>query len=86
VAQNNLHTEDKMQNVESAVVSPWRGSRAVFGAVVAVVGVLAAANPQSAVLKALNEAVPQLADAVPTLITACGALIAAFSHPPQLGR
>jgi len=75
-----------MEKVESEVVSPWRGSRAVFGAVVAVVGVLAATNPQSAVLKALNEAAPQLADAVPTLITACGALIAAFSHPPQLGR
>ena len=62
------------------------GLHAVFGAVVAVVGVVAAANPQSVVLRAINDAVPQLATAVPAVITACGAIIAAFSQPPRLGR
>ena len=62
------------------------GANALFGAVVAVVGVVAAANPQNALLKAIDEAVPRLATAVPTLITACGAILAAFSQPPRLGR
>ena len=62
------------------------GAQAVFGAVVAGVGVLAAANPQSVLLQAINEAVPRLANAVPTVITACGAIIAAFSQPPRLRR
>jgi len=65
---------------------PKSGAHAVFGAVVAVVGVLASANPQSALLKAINDAVPQIATVVPTLITACGAIIAAFSQPPRLRR
>jgi hypothetical protein len=58
----------------------------VVGAIVAVVGVLAAANPQSVLLRAINEAVPHVANAVPTVITACGAIIAAFSQPPRLRR
>ena len=62
------------------------GTQAVFGAAVAIVGVLAAANPQSVLLRAINEAVPRLANAVPTVITACGAIIAAFSQPPRLRR
>ena len=62
------------------------GAHAVFGAVVAVVGVLAAANPQNALLRAIDDAVPRIAAAVPTLITACGAIIAAFSQPPRLRR
>jgi hypothetical protein len=56
----------------------------VFGVAMAVVGVLAAANPQNPLLRAINTAVPQVSDALPTLITAFGALLAAFSKPPQL--
>jgi len=70
-------------NLES---SKRRGVQALLGAVVAVVGALAAANPQSVWLRALNQAVPDLAGAVPALITGCGALIAAFSNPPSLNR
>jgi hypothetical protein len=62
------------------------GARALVGVAIAIVGVLAAANPDSAVLRALYVAMPQLADAVPTLITVCGALFAAFSQPPKLVR
>lgn len=62
------------------------GAQAVAGAVIAMIGVLAAANPASVLLQALNEAAPHLAAAVPTVITACGAIIAAFSPPPSLGR
>ena len=75
-----------MQNVKWPFAPSWRGWRAVIGVVVAVVGVLAATNPESSWLRALSYAMPQLADAVPTVVTACGALIAAFSQPPQLGR
>jgi hypothetical protein len=75
-----------MQSQQVPVPRPKRGWRAAFGVGVAVVGALAAANPQSQVLVALNAVAPQLAEAVPTLITACGALIAAFSQPPQLRR
>ena len=60
------------------------GTQAVVGAVLAMVGVLAAANPQNLILTAISQAAPQLAAAVPTVITACGALIAAFSAPPKL--
>ena len=62
------------------------GRNAVVGAVIAVIGVLAAANPGSVLLQALKDAAPQLASAVPTVITACGAIIAAFSPPPRLRR
>jgi hypothetical protein len=47
--------------------------------------VLAATNPSSALLKALGEAVPQLAATLPTVITACGAIVAALSQPSDLG-
>jgi hypothetical protein len=63
-----------------------QGTQAVVGAVIAVIGVLSAANPGSVLLKALNDAAPQLATAVPTVITACGAIIAAFSQPPRISR
>lgn len=63
-----------------------RGARALIGAAVAIVGVVAAANPNSAVLRALSQAMPQLADAIPTVITACGAVLAAFSQPPKMVR
>ncbi len=63
-----------------------RGARALAGVAIAIVGVLAAANPNSAVLRALNQAMPHLADALPALITAVGALVAAFSPPPKVRR
>ena len=62
------------------------GVRALMGVAVAIVGVLAAVNPDSLVLRALHQAMPQLADAIPTLIAACGAVLAAFSQPPKLLR
>lgn len=62
------------------------GTRAVVGVVIAVVGALAAAHPDSVLLQALTDAVPRLASAIPTVITACGAIIAAFSSPPGFGR
>lgn len=60
------------------------GTQAVVGAVLAVVGVIAAANPQNLILQAISNAAPQLAHAVPTVITTCGAIIAAFSTPPRM--
>ena len=62
------------------------GSQAVVGAVIAIVGALAAAKPDNVLLQALTDAVPKLANAVPTVITACGAIIAALSSPPRFGR
>ena len=61
-----------------------KGTQAIVGAVVAIIGVLATAHPTSALLKALSEAVPQLAGAIPLVITACGAILAAVSDPPKL--
>lgn len=63
-----------------------KGLRALLGAAVAIIGVLATAHPNSVLLKALSEAVPQLASALPTVITACGAIVAALSDPPELSR
>ncbi len=63
-----------------------KGLQALVGAAVAIIGVLAAANPTSSILKALGEAVPQLAASLPTVITACGAIVAALSSPPELSR
>lgn len=63
-----------------------KGLQALLGAAVAIVGVLAAANPTSVVLKALGEAMPQLAATLPTVITACGAIVAALSQPPDLPK
>ena len=76
--------------MDSHMEGPMRarsnGTQAVVGALIAIVGALASANPDSVLLQALTDAVPQLASAVPTVITACGAIIAAFSSPPNLGR
>ena len=63
-----------------------KGVQALFGAAVAIIGVLAAANPTSVLLKALGEAVPQLAASLPTVLTACGAIVAALSDPPDLAK
>ena len=65
---------------------PAGGGQAIAGALIAIVGMLAAANPQSVLLRALTEATPQLATAIPTVISACGAIIAALSPPPRIGR
>lgn len=74
-----------MQQVQNGV-GPARpkGVQALVGAAIAIIGVLAAANPTSELLKALGEAVPQLAASLPTVITACGAIVAALSQPPDL--
>ena len=71
---------------DSGVRPKPRGMQALFGAAVAIIGVLAAANPTSVVLKALGEAMPQLAATLPTVITACGAIVAALSQPPDLPK
>jgi hypothetical protein len=71
---------------EPAATSGSRGVRAIAGAAIAIVGVLAAVNPQSVFLRALHQAMPQIADAVPALITAVGAIVAAVSDPPRVTR
>jgi uncharacterized protein YybS (DUF2232 family) len=73
----------QLQNKTPEAARP-KGVQALAGAAIAIIGVLAAANPTSELLKVLGEAVPQLAAALPTVITACGAIVAAFSQPPDL--
>jgi uncharacterized protein YybS (DUF2232 family) len=74
-----------VQQVQNGFGPPRpKGVQALAGAAIAIIGVLAAANPTSQLLKALGEAVPQLAAALPTVITACGAIVAALSQPPDL--
>jgi hypothetical protein len=63
-----------------------KGLRALLGAGIAIVGALATVHPTSAVLAALSEAVPKLAAALPPVITACGAILAAVSEPPEMAR
>ena len=62
------------------------GGQAIAGALIAILGVLAAGNPGTTLLRALSEAAPQLATAIPTVISAVGAIIAALSQPPRMGR
>lgn len=78
-----------MQQSKSGTAEPVRrpkGLRALLGAAIAMVGALAMVHPTSGVLVALSEAVPQLAAALPPLITACGAILAALSDPPEMSR
>jgi hypothetical protein len=63
-----------------------KGAQALLGAAIAIVGALATVHPTSAVLVALSDAVPQLAAVLPTVVTAFGAILAAFSDPPERGR
>lgn len=63
-----------------------KGARALLGAAVAIVGALAAVNPANHLLVALSETVPQLAATLPPVITACGAILAAMSEPPEVTR
>ena len=72
------------QNENGGPAARPKGVQALVGAAIAIIGVLAAAHPTSAVIEALAEAVPQLAAVLPTVITACGAIVAALSHPPDL--
>lgn len=67
-------------------VAATSGTQAVLGALVAIVGVVAAVNPSNPLLRAIGNAAPQVAAAVPTVITACGAIVAAFSQPPRFLR
>lgn len=73
-----------MQDALNGGMSKAKGTQAVIGAVVAIIGVLSAAHPTSALLKALSEAVPQLASVLPVVLTACGSIVAALSDPPDL--
>jgi protein-S-isoprenylcysteine O-methyltransferase Ste14 len=77
VAENEKSTEPERRP---------KGTQAIVGAAVAIMGVLATAHPSSVLLKALSESVPELAVVLPTVITACGALVAALSEPPELWR
>ncbi len=63
-----------------------KGAYALLGAAMAIVGALAAVAPANHVLAALSEAVPQLAATLPPVITACGAILAAMSEPPEVAR
>jgi hypothetical protein len=81
-----MTTTEPVTEEQRATGDTTRGVRALVGVAVAIVGVLAAAKPESAVLKALSQTMPQVADAVPALITTCGAVLAAFSPPPKLVR
>ena len=63
-----------------------KGARALLGAAIAMVGALATVHPANALLVALSEVVPRLAETLPPVITACGALLAAMSDPPEIGR
>ena len=80
-----MQTSVQFRRADHPSSKPASGAQAIAGALMAVLGVLAAANPHNLVLRAVNDAAPQLAAAIPTLVTACGAVIAAFSHPPSLG-
>ena len=60
------------------------GANAVAGALLAVIGVLAAAHPESLLLRAVQQSAPELSSCVATLITTCGAIIAALSQPPKV--
>jgi len=63
-----------------------KGARALLGAAVAILGALAGVNPANHLLVALGEAVPLLAASLPPVITACGAILAAMSEPPEVAR
>jgi hypothetical protein len=81
--------EGTQETTQGGTAEPARkpkGARALLGAVIAIVGALATVHPTSAVLVALSEAVPQLAAVLPPVITACGALLAALSDPPEMAR
>jgi len=75
---------ENQENVEAAVRP--KGTQAIVGVAIAIIGVLSTAHPTSALLRALSEAVPQLAAALPVVITACGAIVAALSEPPELPK
>lgn len=76
---------DTKRRASDAAVKP-RGTRALLGAAIAMVGALATVHPTNALLVALSEVVPRLAATLPPVITACGALLAALSEPPEMSR
>lgn len=79
-----MQTVNEVEQIEDQEPPRRGGLRAILGAAVAVVGVVAAANPQNPVLRAVNVALPALADVIPTIVTVCGAAVAAYSEPPKL--
>ena len=65
---------------------PRRGVQAIIGAATGIAGLVLALHPENAVAQALSRALPQLGDALPVVIGACGTIVAALSHPPQIKR
>ena len=76
---------DTTRSTEERTEKP-KGARALLGAAIAMLGVLATVHPTNTVLVALSEAVPKLAATLPPVITACGALFAAMGDPPEMKR
>jgi hypothetical protein len=73
-------------NGRAGPVAKPKGVQALVGVAITMIGVLAAAYPTSAVLKAISDAAPQLASALPVMISACGSIVAALSDPPDLPK
>ncbi len=79
-------TESTCCNKSGDTVARPRGGRALLGAAIAIIGVLAAVNPANVLLVTLNQVMPQLADALLAVVTAGGAVLAALSDPPSRAR
>ena len=88
VAAKRLGVEHTIHRLDGAITeknSYGNEGQAIAGALIAILGVLAAGNPESTLLRALSEAAPHLAT-IPMAISAVGAIIAALSQPPRIGR
>jgi len=58
------------------------GRQAIVGAVIAIVGVLAAANPTSVVLRALNDAAAMASELCYAIAPTESTVLARFKSPP----
>ena len=60
------------------------GLQSILAAGAAITGVVAAANPNNAIVRALSNAIPVFGGTLPSLVAAIGSIVAAFSRPPRL--
>jgi hypothetical protein len=72
-----------LQLQSSTETKPHSGLQATIAAATALASLAVALRPGSQVAQAVNRAMPQIGVSLPVLVTACGTIIAAFSHPPR---
>lgn len=69
---------------ETTQAPPSTGKTAIAGAVISILGIVAAVKPQYVpVIGAIQQALPQVQEAIGIVIASVGTVVTAVGHPPK---